>query len=153
MNSNYIREIDYSEVKLLKPLMENLAFHHNNVSINFKGSYPRHLDKERIARFEKEIKEGKSKAFCCFENDKIVGVIKIDIDTDCGVIDYLVVKNEYQAQGYGKALMDIALETFKKYEVKNIELHVVYGNDAVNFYEKFGFKKQSYIMELRRQYE
>lgn len=143
-----LKELKANEVKILKPLMEYLATHHNNVSVNFQGCYPRHKDEERIERFEKEIDAGSSKAFACFEDNTIVGVIKIDFDNNSGVIDYFVVLEEYQGKGYGKALMDKALKVFKEHNIKNIELHVVYGNDAVTFYEKYGFKKQSYIMEL-----
>lgn len=143
-----LKELKENEVKALKPLMEYLGRHHNNVSVNFKGFYPRHKDEERIERFEKEIKNGNSKAFACYEDNRIVGVIKIDFEGNNGVIDYFVVLEEYQGKGYGKELMDKALETFKEHNIKNIELHVVYGNDTINFYEKYGFKKQSYIMEL-----
>lgn len=150
MNTNSIKEISADEIKLLKPLMESLANHHNNVSANFKGTYPRHSDEDRISRFELELNHNTSKAFCVYENDKIVGVIKIDIKNKDGVIDYFVVLESCRNKGYGKTLMDKALDTFSKYGVTNIELHVVYGNDVINFYEKYGFKKQSYIMELRR---
>lgn len=159
MNTNFIKEISADEIKLLKPLMESLANHHNNVSANFKGTYPRHSDKDRISRFELELNHKTSRAFCVYENDNIVGVIKIDIKNKDGVIDYFVVLESCRNfvvlescrnKGYGKALMDKALDTFSKNGVTNIELHVVYGNDVINFYEKYGFKKQSYIMELRR---
>lgn len=143
-----LEELKANEIKMLKPLMEYLGTHHNDVSINFKGYYPRHKDEDRIERFEKEINAGCSKAFACYEDNKIVGVIKIDFENNNGVIDYFVVLEEYQGKGYGKALMDKALEVFKERNINNIELHVVYGNDAINFYEKYGFKKQSYIMEL-----
>lgn len=144
-----IKELKTEEVKLLKPLMEYLAMHHNNVSTYFKGSFPLHKDEDRIARFEKEISEGTSKAYVCLEGELIVGVIKIDFNDDKGVIDYFVILKEYQGKGYGKALMDKALETFNEKNIKDIELHVVYGNDAVKFYEKYGFKIQSYVMELK----
>lgn len=144
-----IKELKIEEIKLLKPLMEYLAVHHNDVSVNFKGSYPRHKDEDRIVRFEKEISEDTSKAYVCLEDELIVGVVKIDFNNDKGVIDYFVVLKEYQGKGYGKALMDKALATFKERNIKDIELHVVYGNDAIDFYEKYGFKIQSYVMELK----
>ncbi|MDO4940533.1 MAG: GNAT family N-acetyltransferase [Erysipelotrichaceae bacterium] len=144
-----IKEIETNEIKTLRPLMEYLALHHNEVSSNFKNSYPRHSDEDRIKRFEKEISDGTSKAFGCYENNQLVGAVKIDFDGINGVVDYFVVLKQYQGKGYGKELMDRAIESFKERNIKNIELHVVYGNDAVNFYEKYGFKKQSYIMELK----
>lgn len=149
MKAYIIKEITINDIESLRPLMECLSFHHNNVSANFKGTYPRHSDDQRIARFKNEVLQEKSKIFGCYVDDKIVGVIKIDLNEPQGVIDYLVVQEEYRGFGFGDALMNMAMLTFKEYGIKDIELHVVYGNDTVNFYERYGFRKQSYIMEYK----
>jgi hypothetical protein len=46
--------------------------------------------------------------------------------------------------------MDWALGKFEEYGVKNIEVKVVYGNDVVDFYKRYGFKEKSLILCLRR---
>jgi len=138
-----LREIKQDEFELIRPLIEALNKHHNNVSVNFKGLYPLHPVDEKIATFKKAFIEGKSKIALIIDDNKMVGLIKIDLD---GVLDYLIVLEEYRHKGYGDELMKWALDEFAKLNITSIELHVVYGNDTVNFYEKYGFKKQSYIM-------
>lgn len=46
-------------------------------------------------------------------------------------------------------LMNSAMEWFEKNHINEIELTVVYGNDAVSFYEKLGFYPRSIIMTTK----
>jgi len=138
------REIKENEFELLRPCIECLNKHHNEVSINFKETYPRHSVEDKIKTFKESVLNKKSKIAIIEDDNKIVGLIKIDLD---GVLDYLVVLPQYRHLGYGDKLMRWALDEFDKLNIKKVELHIVYGNDTVKFYEKYGFKKQSYIME------
>ena len=45
--------------------------------------------------------------------------------------------------------MGSAMEWFAENHINEIELTVVYGNEAVSFYEKFGFYLRSSIMTTR----
>ncbi len=42
--------------------------------------------------------------------------------------------------------MDNVIKWFSEKNIYDIELKVVYGNQAVSFYEKFGFLPRSVIM-------
>ena len=46
--------------------------------------------------------------------------------------------------------MDWALNRFRDSGMKEIDVKVVYGNDAIHFYEKYGFRERSVILTLNR---
>ena len=53
-----------------------------------------------------------------------------------------------RGKGYGAAFMDWALNTFRELGVRNIDVKVVYGNEAIRFYQKYGFRERSVILTL-----
>jgi ribosomal protein S18 acetylase RimI-like enzyme len=46
--------------------------------------------------------------------------------------------------------MDWALNTFQKLGINEIDVKVVYGNEAIHLYEKYGFRERFVIMTLDR---
>ena len=146
-----IREINSEETGKLYECLEALAEHHNKVSVHFKGRYPQTPSGQRIKQFENELEEGKSH-IAVIENDSgnVIGFCKIGTDGNTGVLEYLVVLDRERGKGYGAALMDWAMNTFRKLEVREINVKVVYGNEAVHLYEKYGFREKSVIMTLYR---
>jgi len=69
---------------------------------------------------------------------------------DCtyGVINDLVVKKEFQNSGIGKMMIDEMENRLKEKGASYIELKVyAFNNDAINFYEKLGFKKKLVVYE------
>ena len=46
--------------------------------------------------------------------------------------------------------MDWALNKCRDLKIKEIDVKVVYGNDAIHLYEKYGFKERSVILTLNR---
>ena len=46
--------------------------------------------------------------------------------------------------------MDWALTAFRKLGLSEIDVKVVYGNEAIHLYEKYGFRERSVIMTLDR---
>ena len=147
-NTAMIREINSEETGKLYECLEALAAHHNKVSAYFKGRYPLTPSGEKIIQFKSDLEEGKS-LIAVIENDRvIVGFCKIDTDGSTGVLEYLVVLDQERGKGYGTALMDWALSTFRNLGINKIDVKVVYGNDAVRLYEKYGFRERSVIMTL-----
>ena len=146
-----IREINSEETGKLYECLEALAEHHNKVSVHFKGCYPQTPSGQRIKQFEKELEEGKSH-IAVIENDSsnVIGFCKIGTDGNTGALEYLVVLDRERGKGYGAALMDWAMNRFRELEVKEIDVKVVYGNEAVHLYEKYGFREKSVIMTLER---
>ena len=145
-----IREINPEEAGKLCECLEALAEHHNKVSIHFKGRYPRTTTKEKIKQFENELEEGKSRIAVVENGSNIIGFCKIGTDGNTGILEYLIVLDPERGKGYGAELMDWAMNTFRKLEVNEINVKVVYGNEAVHLYEKYGFRERSVIMTLER---
>ena len=82
--------------------------------------------------------------------DKVIGFCKINTDSRPGVLEYLVVLDRERGKGYGAAFMDWALNTFQTLGINDIDVKVVYGNEAIRFYEKYGFRARSVILTLNR---
>lgn len=143
-----MREIKAGEAGLLYECLEVLAEHHNRVSVYFKGRYPQTPSGEKIISFEKELEEGKTRIAVVENNTKIVGFCKIGAHDDTGILEYLVVLKQERGKGYGAALMDWALALFRELGVSNTDVKVVFGNDTIRLYEKYGFKPRSTVLRL-----
>ena len=141
-----MREISCEEVFKLEECLEQLAVHHNEVSVNFGGRFPKKPFSVSLAAFEKALAEGKSRIAVIEDGGRIAGFCKADLTGTEGSIDYLIVLKEYRGSGYGGLLMEWALNSLKQGGAERIEIKVVDGNDAVSFYEKYGFKTVSHIL-------
>lgn len=65
-----------------------------------------------------------------------------DIVNKIGYISQIGVKKKFRKQGIGKLLLDNCFKIAKRNNFKAINLEVDKKNDiAINFYEKYGFKK------------
>ena len=145
-----MREIKADEAYKVYDCLESMAEHHNKVSTYFKGHYPTMSSKEIIRDFERKLEEGKAFISVVENKDKVVGFCKISVNGSEGVIDYLAVLEEERGRGYGTALIDWAFKKFAELNITGIELKVVYGNDVINLYKKYGFKEKSIIMRVSK---
>ena len=75
-----------------------------------------------------------------------VGFCRIDIADNIGKLNYLVVLQEYRGKGNGVQLMNWAMKTFAEHHINQVDVIVIDGNDAIHFYEKYGFKTKSHIL-------
>ncbi len=141
-----IREINIEEISKLYECVKALSEHHNRVSLYHKGSYPTRPYEKTLEKFVADITSGGSKIAVIEDGENVIGFSKIDLDTDCGKLDYLVVLEAYRGRGYGGALMDWAMAAFRAAGIGQIELKVVAGNDAVRLYEKYGFRLNAQIL-------
>ena len=82
------------------------------------------------------------------ETDNILGFCIAYSKSVSGKIEVLFVDEKYRRNGFGLKLMNSAVEWFKVKKIDEIELTVVYGNEAVSFYEKLGFYPRSIIMAI-----
>ena len=144
-----MRELTCREVYRLEECLKELAEHHNEVSVNFSGCFPKSPFRETLAAFEEDVNSGKSRIAVIENEGKILGFCKADFTGKEGTIDYLVVLKEYRGSGYGEALFTWALEVLRTAGVSRTEVRVVDGNDAIRFYEKHGFRMVSHILRLR----
>jgi len=143
-----MREISAGEACKLYECLEALAEHHNRVSVHFSGHYPVTPSGERIRQFEKELEAGTARIAVAESGDKVIGFCKISISGRSGVLEYLVVLDEERGKGWGAALMDWAFSCFREAGATEIEVKVVYGNDAIHLYEKYGFRPKSILLGL-----
>lgn len=141
-----IREIHESEIQKLFPHVAALSEYHNQVSTNFKGAYPSRPYESTLETFEKNVACGESKIAVLDLSGEIAGFCKVDLHGDKGKLDYLVVMEEYRKNGYGGMLMDWAMKQFRDNQVSQIEVKVVDGNEAVHFYERYGFKMNAHLL-------
>lgn len=127
--------------------MIELADYHNKVSVNFAGSYPGKPFKDTLQCFCEDVRNGKSRIAVVESEGKIVGFCKADISEGKGKIDYLFVRKGCRGDGYVDLLVNWAVKLFQLSGVLEVEVKVVDGNSAVEFYEKYGFKMNAHILK------
>ncbi len=96
---------------------------------------------------EKEVEEyvKNSIVYLIKNDDDIVGSISYDvIDANHADISGLVIKPEFQKQGFGRKAMELLLEKLKDYKKLSLVVHP--DNHARKLYESFGF-----IIESRKE--
>ena len=145
-----MREIASNEVCKLKECLLALAAHHNKVSVNFKGCYPKTPVEQTLMNFSSDIEDGRSYIAVTENGDTVIGFCKINIGNSVGVLEYLVVLEKYRGSGHGAELIEWALNKFSCCGVRDIDVKVADGNDAVSLYEKYGFKMNAHILRLSR---
>ena len=143
-----MREITPDEVHKLEKCLLALTEHHNRVSVNFRGCYPKSPVGETIQRFSDDLEGGRSYISVAEDDNKMIGFCKINIEKSAGVLEYLVVLEEYRGSGYGSLLIEWALGKFASHRVHDIDVKVADGNNAVSLYEKYGFKMNAHILRL-----
>lgn len=141
-----MKELTCGEVYRLEECLAELAEHHNEVSAAFRGCYPKKPVRETLGLFGNDIRSGRSRIGVIDSEGRILGFCKISIDDKEGTIDYLIVLKEFRGKGYGDILLGWALDALGQSGVSRIEVRVVDGNDAIGFYEKYGFRICSHIL-------
>ncbi|MGM9570281.1 MAG: GNAT family N-acetyltransferase [Phascolarctobacterium sp.] len=145
-----LKELAPAETGQLLPCLEALDAYHNAVSVHFSGSYPARENSVKLAEFKQSLEDGTSKIAGVFQESDLLGFCKIDLFASYGKLDYLVVLPRARGRGLGDKLMQWALAEFARYGLEQIEVKVVYGNDAVAFYEKYGFQLNAQILVTKR---
>lgn len=77
---------------------------------------------------------------------KIIGSIMVGYEGHRGWINYLAVIPEYQRHGYGRKLVQKAIEELKKMGCLKVNLQVRRSKTSViDFYKRLGFKEDDVI--------
>ncbi|AAS43653.1 MULTISPECIES: GNAT family N-acetyltransferase [Bacillus] len=148
INNKYIT---LDEIEIVREPLNKLHEYHNNKSKYFSGDYPRMTFEERIENYKQNSKYGEYRIELLVESetDDILGFCIAYSKRASGKIEVLFVDEKYRRNGFGLKLMNSAVEWFKAKKIDEIELTVVYGNEAVSFYEKLGFYPRSIIMATK----
>ncbi|SHM87819.1 Acetyltransferase (GNAT) family protein [Bacillus sp. bc15] len=145
------KQITLEEIEVIRNPLNKLHEYHNSKSKFFSGDYPRITFEERIKEYEKNLKYGEYRIELLIEaeTDYILGFYIAYGKKVSGKIEVLFVDEKYRRNGLGLKLMNSAMEWFKEKQIYEIELTVVYGNEAVSFYEKLGFYPRSIVMTTK----
>ena len=118
---NDMREIGSEEISRLCDCLAELAEHHNRVSVNFKGCYPKQPFEETLMRFSSDIDSGSSSIAVIEAEDRVVGFCKINYGSAVGVLEYLIVSEDCRGKGYGAQLLEWALNRFDELGIHDID--------------------------------
>ncbi|EEM05752.1 MULTISPECIES: GNAT family N-acetyltransferase [Bacillus] len=145
------KHITLDEIEIIRNSLDKLHEYHNSKSKFFSGDYPRITFEERIEEYKKNSKYGEYRIELLIESetDNILGFCIAYSKKVSGKIEVLFVDENYRRNGLGLKLMNSAVEWFKEKQIYEIELTVVYGNEAVSFYQKLGFYPRSIIMTTK----
>lgn len=145
------KQIALEEIELLRKPLDKLHEYHNSKSKYFSGSYPRLMFEDRIEEYRKNAKSGEYRIELMTdpETNNIIGFCIAYSKKTSGKIEVLFIDEKYRRNGLGVILMSNAMEWFGENHINNIELTVVYGNEAVSFYQKLGFYPRSIIMTTK----
>jgi len=144
-------QITLEEIELLRKPLDKLHEYHNSKSKYFSGSYPRLTFEDRIEEYRKNVKSGEYRIELLTdqETNNIIGFCIAFSKKTSGKLEVLFIDKKYRRNGLGVKLMNSAMKWFGEHHITDIELTVVYGNDAVLFYKKFGFYPRSTIMTTK----
>ena len=79
-------------------------------------------------------------------NDRVIGSIMVGYEGHRGWINYLAVFPEFQRQGYGRELVQKAIDELKRIGCLKVNLQVRRTNTPViDFYKRLGFKEDEVV--------
>jgi ribosomal protein S18 acetylase RimI-like enzyme len=132
-------KIDILEKEVLskEKLEEYVDLYNESFSDMPHGSY---ITLEESEKFYREMNY-KNQAYIIKDGEIPIGFLEIDIKEDVRGFFDIGLKREFRGRGYGKRILEIAIQTLAEKGVKNISL-VVIGRNKIAFemYKKRGFK-------------
>lgn len=142
-----LEEITYVNRKTWKTTYPNI------IDQDFLDKLPLSMPKEDLEKKKKEITEGKSNYIVAEDGEKIIGMLKYskaDQENDTAEIKALYILKEYQKQGIGKKMVNMATKEMAKAKYKNMIIGCIAQNPANEFYEKIGgvhIGKRDFILD------
>lgn len=145
------------DLDLIQPLWEKLNQHHREQKSDFQEHYVNFTFAERAETLlkkslggdmhiglVKDKKSGSMLAYC---------ITTISGDKE-GEIDSIYVEEEYRGLGFGDELIKRALQWMNEKGAKKKTVRVAAGNqEAVSFYERYGFRHRSLTLEQATNHE
>jgi len=74
-------------------------------------------------------------------DEKLISVVMGGFDGRRGYVHHLAVDPDYQKKGYGKMMMDVLLDRFRKMRIHKVHLFIEkYNKEIVDFYQNLGWE-------------
>lgn len=142
-----IIEIPKDRLSDIEPLWCELNSHHHERSKNFKGHFSTFTFAERA---EKLLEMDTLRIFAARDNSELVGYCIASSNNGAGEIDSLYIKPEFRGESVGLLLTKSAMSWLSGLDCNQISIYVAEGNEeAISFYEKFGFKKRFEVLQIK----
>lgn len=135
----------------VEPLWVKLNSHHRTLSTHFSHKFEHFTFEKRKQAFLKEDCDVNINLIVDKTNNAYVGYCICTMNQEKqGEIDSLFIEKEYRKYGLGAQLMNRSLTWLENQQAQTIIIGVCEGNEnALDFYQKFGFYKRSYILERK----
>lgn len=144
------RVLEPEEIATLKGPLTDLEAHHNEVAETFSGVYPIMPVDETIEDAMALVRENRARVEILLDDDgNIAGFSNAQHHGENGEINWLYVRDDLRGQGWGKQLFDNALDYLRDHGVHLVDLFVVRGNPAREFYEAAGFEERVAVLSMR----
>jgi len=142
------------DLKAIQPTWEKLTTHHAETSKYFKAYFSDYPFSNREAKLKKRGEGGKTKIDLVVDDETDIPYAHCISIIDCdgkGELESLYVDETLRKMSYGKILMNRAVEWFEENNIDEFAIEVSVGNeDALAFYEKYGYKPFSYnLMKIK----
>lgn len=99
-----------------------------------------------VEDIQKKLDFQPSLFFVALLGGRLIGSVMVGYEGHRGWINYLAVWPEFQRRGYGKKLVEKAVEELRKLGCLKVNLQVRESNAlAIGFYEHLGFKDDNVI--------
>lgn len=144
-------EADARDLDLIQPLWEKLNQHHRQQKSDFQEHYEKFTFSERSKTLLKKSLGGEMHIgmFKDKESESMLAYCITTISEDReGEIDSIYVLEKYRGRGFGDMLIKRSLEWMDEKGVNKKTVRVSAGNQkAVSFYERYGFRPRSLMLE------
>lgn len=97
------------------------------------------VDEQNIdINIEQDEKDQEAYHLVLIDQDFTIGVGRILLNGDVGILGRIAIDKSFRGQGYGELLLLKLIDRAKnEFGMKSIEIHA--QKDVIDFYEKFGF--------------
>lgn len=139
-----IIKLSKDRIDEIEPLWRELNAHHHEKSKNFKEHFSSFTFAERS---KKLLAVDELVIFAARKNSELVGYCIASFNNGAGEIDSLYVRPQSRGAALGMLLTESVMLWLSGLNCSQISVSVVDGNEeAIPFYEKFGFKKRFEVL-------
>jgi len=135
---------------LVKPLWEELREYHSKIANEFSDSIRKRSFSDRVADFEEKIPNHifRIELIKVVDISPPIGVSISSLSNNLvGEVESLFIEETYRGLNIGDLLMINALNWMDEQNCRIKKIGVMAGNDVLKFYEKYGFKVRTLMLQ------